>query len=330
MFAVNHAGSTLRGELTRQQFDELTADLLFRTESRLNRVLRDAGMSWDMVDEVLLVGGSTRMPQVREMITRVTGKEPTSTISPDEAVAHGAAIHAAIVVANMREDEPEQAKAQSTPHDPVPASSGDVAEAQIMLDAQQDVSLVNQLAAAIEVKNDSTVSPPPRLRPVVDDHQRQRFLGSLAARIGKLLGLIRTTNVNAHSLGVVAEDRKGRKRVVRLIPRNTSLPAKKEKCFATVTDNQKRVVVQIVEGESESIEDCVQIGTCLIESLPAGLPKGSPIEITFRYDGSGRLFVQAVHLTSGAWAQTSIHRGGGIDPAKVHINREILAKLRVS
>lgn len=333
MFAVNHAGNTLRGELTRQQFDELTADLLFRTESRLNRVLRDAGVSWDKVDEILLVGGSTRMPQVREMIARVAGKEPTSTISPDEAVAHGAAIHAAIVVASMSEDDADEVKAQTAQtmqSDPVPASSGEASEPIVVLELQQDASLVNQLAAAIEAKDDSNAPSPPRPRPVIDDQQRQRFLGSLAHRIGRLLGLIRTTNVNAHSLGVVAEDRKGRKRVVRLIPRNTRLPAKKDKCFATVTDHQKRVVVQIVEGESESVEDCVQIGTCLIESLPAGLPKGSPIEVTFRYDGSGRLFVQAVHLTSGAWAQTSIHRGGGIDPAKVHINREILAKLRVS
>lgn len=331
MYAVNHAGSTLRGELTRQQFDELTADLLFRTESRLNRVLRDAGVSWDQVDEVLLVGGSTRMPQVRDMITRVTGKEPNATISPDEAVAHGAAIHAAIVVANMSGEETIEARPQPVEIDPVPASPGESADApQGAAAVRRDASLVDQLAAAIDAKDDASPRPPARPRPLVDDQQRQRFMGSLAQRIGRLLGLVRTSNVNAHSLGVVAEDRKGRKRVVRLIPRNTRLPAQKEKCFATVTENQKRVVVQIVEGESESVEDCVQIGTCLIESLPAGLPMGSPIEITFRYDGSGRLFVQAVHLTSGAWAQTSIHRGGGIDPAKVRINRDILSKLRVS
>ncbi|MEX2213487.1 MAG: Hsp70 family protein, partial [Phycisphaeraceae bacterium] len=344
MFVINHAGSTMRGELTRQQFDELTADLLFRTESRLNRVLRDTALTWEEVDELLLVGGSTRMPQVREMIKRVTGKEATATISPDEAVAHGAAIHAAIALANLTEGEARPAGKVIPPaEETVPASSGSdedippqAAEADLAVHTQGgaeagvgDGSLVNQLAAALDAQPGQG-SPPPIPKRFIDDGQRQRFLASLAGRIGRLLGLIRTTNVNAHSLGVVAEDRKGRKRVVRLIPRNTRLPAQKEKCFATVTEDQSRVVVQIVEGESDVVEDCVQIGTCLIEALPPKLPKGSPIEITFRYDGSGRLFVQAVHMTSGAWAETAIHRGGGIDPRRVHLNQEILSKLRVS
>lgn len=335
MFVVNHAGQTLRGELTRQQFDDLTADLLFRTESRLNRVMRDTGLSWEQVDELLLVGGSTRMPQVKEMVRRVTGKEPTATISPDEAVAHGAAVHAAICVASMAQDaaEAEGTPLEILPDEPVvPAAVEPTTPTSVpnpAVSAAADDSLVNRLAAAV-ASDAPARSRAPKPRHFVGEPQRQRFLSSLAGRIGKLLGLVQTTNVNAHSLGVVAEDRKGRRSVVRLIPRNTRLPAHKTKCFATVTNDQKRVVVQIVEGESDSVQDCVPLGTCLIEALPPGLPKGSPIEIKFQYDGSGRLIVQAVHLTSGTWAETTIQRGGGIDPERVRLNMEILATMRVS
>ena len=97
-FTVSHAGQSMVVELTRDKFEELTADLLFRTESRLSRVVSAAGLSWSQVDDVLTVGGSTRMPQVLDVIQRVTGKQANTSLAPDEVVAHGAAIHAAIHV----------------------------------------------------------------------------------------------------------------------------------------------------------------------------------------------------------------------------------------
>ncbi len=77
-------------------------------------------------------------------------------------------------------------------------------------------------------------------------------------------------NVNSHSLGVVAVDGKtGRPRNAILIPRNTALPVAAKRIFKTQKANQRSILVQIVEGESASPEDCSQLGKCVVRDLPA-------------------------------------------------------------
>jgi molecular chaperone DnaK (HSP70) len=76
----------------------LTRDLLERTETTTSLVIKEQGLDWPQVDRILLVGGASRMPSVREMLRRVTGKEPDCSQSPDEAVAHGAALYAAMLM----------------------------------------------------------------------------------------------------------------------------------------------------------------------------------------------------------------------------------------
>ncbi|MBI4612241.1 MAG: Hsp70 family protein [Planctomycetes bacterium] len=83
-------------KIERTQFEEWTRDLLAQTRATSELVVREAGMKWDAIHRVLLVGGSTRMPMVREMLRSVTGKEPDQSLPADEVVAQGAAIHAAI------------------------------------------------------------------------------------------------------------------------------------------------------------------------------------------------------------------------------------------
>lgn len=94
--------ATLKGEpihlymdITRAKFEELTSDLLNRTEEPVRRVLSDAGISASELGMVLLVGGSTRMPAVRDKVRALTGKEPSGNLNPDECVALGAAIQGA-------------------------------------------------------------------------------------------------------------------------------------------------------------------------------------------------------------------------------------------
>jgi molecular chaperone DnaK len=81
-------------DVTRARFQEITHDLLERTRQPFERALSDAGLSAAQVDEVVLVGGSTRMPAVVELVKRITGKDPHMGINPDEAVAVGAAVQA--------------------------------------------------------------------------------------------------------------------------------------------------------------------------------------------------------------------------------------------
>jgi molecular chaperone DnaK len=92
--ALEYHGRPLRVEITRELFQELTRDLLDRTAFTTRQTLQAAHLRWEDLDRILLVGGSSRMPAVREMIKELTGKEPDCSISPDEAVAQGAAMHA--------------------------------------------------------------------------------------------------------------------------------------------------------------------------------------------------------------------------------------------
>ncbi|WP_254768666.1 molecular chaperone DnaK [Salinilacihabitans rarus] len=87
----------LEKSLTRAKFESLTADLIDRTVEPTEQALEDAGYSKDDIDEVLLVGGSTRMPQVAEKVEELTGKEPQKNVNPDEAVALGAAIQGGVL-----------------------------------------------------------------------------------------------------------------------------------------------------------------------------------------------------------------------------------------
>ncbi|MDX6561029.1 MAG: molecular chaperone DnaK, partial [Gaiellales bacterium] len=84
--------------LTRAQFEQLTADLLERCRGPVEQALSDAKLTADDIDEVILVGGSTRMPMVQALVRRLTGgKEPNMTVNPDEVVAVGAALQAGIL-----------------------------------------------------------------------------------------------------------------------------------------------------------------------------------------------------------------------------------------
>jgi len=100
-------GKSFRIPLERKKFEEITVDLLRTTQELTEIVLEEANLSWSDIDHFLLVGGSTRMPMVREMMERISGKQASRNINPDEAVALGAAIQAAISYAESTGEELE-------------------------------------------------------------------------------------------------------------------------------------------------------------------------------------------------------------------------------
>jgi molecular chaperone DnaK len=209
---INHLGTRLKFDVSRQEFEEATAALLGRTRTTTEIVVRQAGLNWSAIDKVLLVGGSTRMPMVVRMLENITGKPPERSISPDEAVAHGAALYANLLVH------------EKTPH-----------------------------------------AGPPQFS---------------------------VTNINSHSLGIVGVDpQTGRKRNQILIPKNTPLPTSVARVFKTHKNNQKDVVVTVVEGESERPEACVQVGVFKINNLPPNLSAGTPVEVRYSYQTNGELRV---------------------------------------
>lgn len=209
--ACDYRGHAVRVEVSRQQFLEMTQDLLDRTAFTTRQTLQAAGLNWEQIDRVLIVGGSSRMPAVVDMLKQLSGKEPDCSVSPDEAVAHGAALHAGLLL--------------------------------------------------------------------------DRFAGKSPT--------FSVRNVNSHSLGVVATDTKTkRQRNAILVPRNTPLPVAAKRVFKTQKTGQRSILVQIVEGESASPDDCSQIGKCSVRNLPANLPAQTPIEVRFRYHENGRLAIQ--------------------------------------
>ena len=208
--ACDYQGKALRVELTREKFEELTRDLMERTKFTTQQTLQATGLTWDGIDLILIVGGSTRMPMVGDMLTKISGKNPNRSLSADEAVAHGAALRAQMILQQTAGESP-----------------------------------------ALKIKN-----------------------------------------INSHSLGVVAMDAKtSRQRNAILIPRNTPLPASAKRVFKSQSEGQTTVEVKIIEGESSSPEDCMQIGQCVARNLPANLAMHTPIEVRFRYLENGRLTI---------------------------------------
>ncbi|WP_342252240.1 molecular chaperone DnaK [Spiroplasma endosymbiont of Amphibalanus improvisus] len=95
--AIDGAPVHLNLSLTRAKFDEMTSSLVERTVKPLNDAIKESKLSWSQITDVLLVGGSTRIPAVQELVKKITQKEPNCTVNPDEVVAAGAAIQAGIL-----------------------------------------------------------------------------------------------------------------------------------------------------------------------------------------------------------------------------------------
>ncbi len=239
-----YKGQTLTVALTRNDFERMTADLLQRTRDTTELVLEQAGVSKKELDEVILVGGCTYMPVVEQMMREVCQRKPSRDLVPEEAVAHGAAIHAAIL-------EAKETGAQ----------------------------------------------------------------GSLAQAVIKRLCAVNTTDVNSHSLGVKITDPSDPSRKINhiMIPKNTPIPQKVEQRFVTTSPNQHSVHVYVLEGEAVDPDACTTIGDFRVSNLPSGLPAGSPVEVSYNYDTSGRIHASARELTGKKSASMEIVRDSGLD-----------------
>lgn len=252
--SVYYKGNTLTVQLTRADFERMTADLLQRTKDTTELVMQQAGVGPGMLDEVLLVGGSTYMPVVEQMLVEVTGRPPSRDLMPERAVAEGAAIHAAILEAKFGDSNGRMTQALLT-----------------------------------------------RLRNV------------------------NTIDVNSHSLGVKISDPSDKTRKMNhiMIPRNTPVPHSVSQRFVTNSPNQQRVHVEVLEGEAPDPMACTLIGDFRVYNLPPNLPKGSPVELTYAYDASGRISATARELTGNNEASTQIVRDAGM------VDQDVEAALRV-
>ena len=353
-FTVSHGGNRLVVTLTREQFEDMTADLLFRTQSRVQRVLTSANIAPEDVKKMLLVGGSTRMPQVAAMLKEEMHRQPDDSLSADEVVAHGAAIQAAIIAVTGRQDEEEVIELApevagdvedfAAPSETAPAADNTPLTQLAQALAMSEPAPADEAAKTKPAQQPRAAATPPPLpnavaRPQANDtaapEDREGTYFSPRAKydenVSYVLSEIRTVNVNSHSLGVVAvSPNTGKKRTSILIPRNSPLPASRTKVFGSAIENAKNVAVQIVEGDSKDPGACVAIGSCIVGPLPQGLRLGSPISIVFTYDNSGRLHVKARDDSSGVASETVIIRQSLLGKAEMATARQLVDRTEVS
>ncbi|BCL77979.1 molecular chaperone DnaK [Ktedonobacteria bacterium brp13] len=220
---VHAAGHTGTYTVTRACFEELTRDLVERTRTLSEMALHEKQLSWSNLDGVLLVGGSTRMPMIGELIQHVSGKPPMRGINPDEAVALGAAIQA--TMEKEREDDTE-------------------------------------------------------------------FL---------LVGRKQTTDVIAHSLGMIAvsEDH-SRYRNSIIIRKNLPIPSERARPYMLRLryNNDTHLEVYLTQGENEDPQQCVYLGSYIFEQFPKIATREAILDITYRYDKNGMVEISAVERTT--------------------------------
>jgi molecular chaperone DnaK len=217
----------IQKKLTRAKLEQLTDDLFERTIRPVKACLDDAKLAEKDINELVLVGGMTRMPRVIETARRLIGKEPHKGVNPDEVVAVGAAIQGGVL-------------------------RGDV----------KDVLLLDVTPLTLAIETAGGIATP-------------------------------------------------------MIPRNTTIPTRKNEIFSTYSDNQPGVEIKVLQGERPMARDNKVLGTFHLDGIPPA-PRGTPqIEVTFDIDANGILNVSAKDLGTGKEQKISITGSSGLSKDEV-------------
>ncbi len=321
---VNYRGKRMAVRVTRDLFESLSQDLVQQCEDTANIVLEKAGIRWDALDDVLLVGGSTRMPMVRSMLTRLSGKEPASGVNPDECVALGAALAGVFrhrpnhpALREKRQAMADRArklkkKKRADPRRAAPSSQPRGA----VIGLAYGGHVAQDNAAALTAANGSL--PPADLPQAEVD-------SDLAETAG--LPEVEIQDATTHPLGIIVLDKHRRERVWELIREGTRLPHTFTGKFAYAYENMTAVRVEVTEGAGKSRDEVTVIGKVELKGLPPR-PRGTPIQVIYSYGVDQILKVQVVDVESGISREVDIRFQGGMTANQVALargrNREMI------
>jgi molecular chaperone DnaK len=263
--SITHGGERIKVLLEREKFEELTEDLLERTIEFTREMLQEAKKKgYHKFDEFILVGGATRMPRVKERIEKEFSITP-KIFDPDEAVAKGAAIYGWKLTLN------------------------DKLIQRLTAQIKKPIQQIEDIPEMIEEKVLTPEDLKDAVRKVADE--TGYTLPSVES------SMLRVKNVTSKSFGVVAHNPNDEEVVFNIVLRNTPVPITKKQNFYTAIENQKSVLIRIMESETSRVEipvsNAVEIKMAIL-NLPPNLPVDLPIEITFILNEEGRLHINAM------------------------------------
>ena len=293
------AGMKARVELEREKFDELTMPLLERTIDEMNHVM-DAARSKGVrdVDEIIMVGGSSRMPQVEEILNKTYPDIPKRMYDPDEAVAKGAAIFAQDVAGISYVDSDDSADAVK-PDD----SADDDAGTGGTSDGKKPAN--RTIGPAGGVRTDPTSGG----------------------------GSVRIINVTSKSFGVELVRDDGTSYVYNMIHRDDELPIDTSLPVSTFAEGQETVAIKIYESdineeEYDVIEEFLLGDATLVFDRP--MPAGSPVEIRIHFGTDGILHLTGIDSTTGKDINVDLESSGIMSKEEIREQKAAIQGIRIA